>query len=49
VTSEALEPKIQTTDIKGIPSQRKNIIYQDDLDHSVQKLVDELAKTGVLR
>jgi electron transfer flavoprotein beta subunit len=49
VTTEALEPKIQTTDIKGIPSQRKNIIYQDDLDQSVHKLVDELAKVGVLR
>jgi electron transfer flavoprotein beta subunit len=49
VTGEALEPKIQTMDIKGIPSQRKNIIYQDDLDQSVHKLVDELAKVGVLR
>jgi len=49
VTDEALEPKIQTMDIKGIPSQRKNIIYQDDLDQSVHKLVDELAKVGVLR
>ena len=29
--------------------QRKNIIYQDDLDQSVGKLVDELAKVGVLR
>jgi hypothetical protein len=29
--------------------QRKNIIYQNDLDQSVGKLVDELAKVGVLR
>jgi hypothetical protein len=29
--------------------QRKNIIYQDDVDQSVGKLVDELAKVGVLR
>jgi len=36
-------------DIKGIPMQRKNIIYQDDLDSSVSKLVDELGKVGVLR
>jgi electron transfer flavoprotein beta subunit len=49
VTGEALEPKIHTTDIRGIPSQRKNIIYQDDLDQSVHRLVDELAKVGVLR
>jgi hypothetical protein len=28
---------------------RKNIVYQDDLDQSVNKLVDELAKSGVLR
>jgi len=49
VTSEALIPKLQTMDIKGIPMQRKNIIYQNDLDQSVGKLVDELAKVGVLR
>jgi len=44
-----LEPKIKTLDIKGVPMQRKNIIFQDDLDQSVGKLVDELAKVGVLR
>ena len=49
VVAEALHPKIQTIDIKGIPMQRKNIIYQDDLDASVTKLVDELGKVGVLR
>jgi len=49
VTAEALVPKLQTLDIKGIPMQRKNIIYQNDLDQSVGKLVDELAKAGVLR
>jgi electron transfer flavoprotein beta subunit len=49
VTTEALLPKLQTMDIKGIPMQRKNIIYQNDLDQSVGKLVDELAKVGVLR
>ena len=41
--------KVKTIDIKGIPMQRKNIIYQNDLDQSVGKLVDELAKVGVLR
>lgn len=49
VMTEALVPKVKTIDIKGIPMQRKNIIYQDDLDQSVGKLVDELAKAGVLR
>ena len=49
VTGEALVPKLHTMDVKGIPSQRKNIIYQDDLDASVHTLVDELAKVGVLR
>ena len=49
VTEELLVPKVETTDIKGIPMERKNIIYQNDLDQSVGKLVDELAKVGVLR
>jgi len=49
VSQEALVPKVKTMDIKGIPMQRKNIIYQDDLDSSVSKLVDELGKVGVLR
>jgi len=49
VITEAPIPKVKTIDIKGIPMQRKNIIYQDDLDQSVGQLVDELAKVGVLR
>jgi electron transfer flavoprotein beta subunit len=49
IMTEAPVSKVQTIDIKGIPMQRKNIIYQDDLDSSVGKLVDELAKVGVLR
>ena len=49
VTTETLIPMVKTIDIKGIPMQRKNIIYQDDLDQSVGKLVDELAKIGVMR
>jgi electron transfer flavoprotein beta subunit len=49
VIMETLTPKVKTIDIKGIPMQRKNIIYQDDLDQSVGKLVDELAKVGALR
>jgi electron transfer flavoprotein alpha/beta subunit len=52
VSSLMAEPpasKVKTIDVKGIPMQRKNIIYQDDLDQSIGKLVDELAKVGVLR
>lgn len=49
ITTEGLSQKIKTLDIKGVPMQRKNIIYQNDLDTSVGQLVDELAKAGVLR
>ncbi len=49
VASGKLEPKIKTIDIKGVPMARKNVIFKDDLDQSVTKLVDELAKVGVLR
>jgi electron transfer flavoprotein beta subunit len=49
VTAEALIPKVKTIDIKGVPMQRKNIVFQNDLDQSVSKLVTELAKAGVLR
>ncbi len=44
-----LTPKVKTVDIKGVPMSRKNIVYQDDLDASIHKLVNDLAKEGVLR
>ena len=44
-----VEPKIKNLDLKGISMERKNIVYSDDLDESVIKLVDNLAKEGVLR
>jgi electron transfer flavoprotein beta subunit len=44
-----LTPKIKTVEIKGVPMSRKNIVYQDDLDASINKLIGELAKEGVLR
>jgi len=44
-----LQSKITTMDIKGVSMERKNVIYQDDLDDSVDKLVNDLAKEGVLR
>jgi len=49
VASGRLTPKITTVDIKGVPMERKNIIYQDDIDESIGKLVESLAKEGVLR
>jgi electron transfer flavoprotein beta subunit len=45
----SVELKIKSIDLKGISMERKNIIYKDDSDESIQKLVDNLAKEGVLR
>jgi electron transfer flavoprotein beta subunit len=45
----ALTPKVKVLEVKGVPMSRKNIVYQDDLDASVNKLVSDLAKEGVLR
>jgi electron transfer flavoprotein beta subunit len=45
---EELQPKVETIDVKGISMERKNIIYQDDIDESVSKLVDDLAREGVI-
>ncbi len=49
VASGKLEPKITTLDLTGVSMDRKNVIYQDDIDESVNKIVDDLAKEGVLR
>lgn len=43
------ELKIETIDLQGISMERKNIVFEDDSDDSIQKLVDNLAKEGVLR
>ena len=43
-----LKPMVETIDLKGVSMDRKNEIYKNDLDESVQKLVDNLAKDGVL-
>ena len=42
------DTKIDTLDIKGVSMERKNIVFKDDIDESVTKLVDSLAKDGVL-
>ncbi len=46
--SSGLKPLVETVELKGVSMQRKNIIYQNDLDESINKLVDSLAKEGVL-
>ena len=40
--------KIETIDIKGISMERKNIVFKDNIDDSVTKLVNSLSKDGVL-
>lgn len=47
--SSGLSPAVETIELKGVSMERKNIIYQNDLDESVNKLVESLAKEGVLR
>jgi electron transfer flavoprotein beta subunit len=42
------KPMIINIDIKGVSMERKNVLYQDDLDESIKNLVNELAKEGVL-
>ncbi len=44
-----IEPKVNSIDLQGVSMERKNIVYEDDSDESIQKLVDNLAKEGVLR
>jgi electron transfer flavoprotein beta subunit len=46
--SSGLNPLVETVELKGVSMERKNIIFKDDLDESVNKLVDNLAKEGVL-
>lgn len=41
--------KVKTINLQGVSMDRKNVIYKDDSDESIQKLVDNLAKEGVLR
>jgi electron transfer flavoprotein beta subunit len=41
-------PRIKIVDVKGVPTERKNIVYKDDLDEAVNELADKLAKDGVL-
>jgi len=47
--SSSLGPMVDTLELKGVSMERKNEIYQNDLDESINKLVESLAKEGVLR
>ena len=44
-----LNIKVDTIELKGVSMERKNEIYQNDLDESISKLVESLNKEGVLR
>ena len=44
-----IESKVETVELKGISMERKNILYQNNLDESVGKLVESLQKDGLLR
>ena len=45
-----VEPKVKTLEVKGVSMDRKNIVDKDEtLDEAIQKLVDNLAKDGMLR
>jgi len=46
--SSGLNPLVETVELNGVPMERKNIVYQDDIDESVSKLVNSLAKEGLL-
>jgi len=46
---DGLNPKVEMLELKGVSMERKNIVYKDDIDESISKLVDSLAKEGVLR
>lgn len=38
---------VTQTDLSGVKTQRKNIVYQDDIENAVETIVEELDKQGV--
>ena len=44
-----IDTKVSTIELKGVSMERKNVIFKDDVDESISKLVDSLAKEGLLR
>ena len=47
--TKELSPIVETIELKGVSMERKNILYKDDVDESINQLVNNLAKEGVLR
>ena len=45
--NSSLKPLVETIELKGVPMDRKNIVFKDEIDDSINKLVDSLAKEGV--
>jgi electron transfer flavoprotein beta subunit len=43
-----VKPIVESIDLKGVSMERKNVIYKNDLDESIEQLVNSLAKEGVL-
>jgi len=43
-----IRPGMEVVDIKGVAMSRKNVVFKDDMDESVAKLAESLAKEGVL-
>jgi electron transfer flavoprotein beta subunit len=47
---DPVEPKVEILEVKGVSMDRKNVVFKDEpLDEAIHKLVDNLAKEGVLR
>ncbi len=42
-----LQSTLTQTDLTGVKTQRKNIIYKDDIESAIQSIVEELDKQGV--
>ncbi len=48
VGKAGLSTMTRTLDVRGVPMERKNITFKEDLDEAVPKMVEMLAKDGVL-
>lgn len=51
-TSESLvsglNPLVETVELRGVSMERKNVIFKNNIEDSIGKLVESLAKDGVL-
>jgi len=44
-----IDTKVNIIELKGVSMERKNVIFKEDVNDSITKLVDSLAKEGLLR